>query len=69
MHLPPMTAFRTASELFKLDLTISNVFGTAISPCAFTGGVILTLLATICVAPRKYGDKLPDFVITFMIAN
>lgn len=69
LNLPPIMVFWAARALFELVLTISNVFGTDSSPAAFTGDVALTLFATTCVVARKYGAKLPDFVITFMIFN
>lgn len=59
----------TASALFKLVLATSNVFGTAISVAGIDGVVIFTLLPTTCVVARKYGAKLPDFVITFIVAH
>lgn len=46
-----------------------NVFVFYSSPGAITADEMFTLLATICVAPRKYGAKLPDFVMKFMVVN
>lgn len=66
-YLPPTIAVRPAGELFKLVFTVSNVFGTASSLDGFVGAVAFTLVATICVVARKYGAKLPDFVIKFIL--
>lgn len=67
--LPPTMTVWAASALFKLVLTTSNVFGTESSGAGFEGVVTFTLLATTCVVARKYGAKLPDFVITFMVVH
>lgn len=69
LDLPPTMVFCAARALFELVLRISNVLKTDSSPDVFTGAVALTLLPTTCVVARKYGAKLPDFVITFMVVN
>lgn len=65
-NLPAMVDVCAANALFNWVLATLNDFGTASSDAALTGGVILTLFATTGVVARKYGAKLPDFVITFM---
>lgn len=65
-YSPPTMPVRAAKDWFELDFTASNSPETTDADVA-KDSENLILLATTCVEARKYGTKLPLFVITFMM--